>query len=100
MPYAQFMMAYQLGGAAFAHGIMEGKDFIQGQLPVCAFFASTCAIQILHGNIDSLPVVLGVHGLLLTMGFGTGYAIFALGAGRGTTAPLNPTRWRKQRGSD
>lgn len=101
VPYAQFLMAFQLGGAAFTHSVIEGKSFLSGQIPVCVFFASTVAIQLLHGNIDSPPIVLGLHGLLFALGFGSGYVIFALGAGRSQLAAgrsISPVKWRKQRG--
>jgi hypothetical protein len=98
VPYSQFLMAFQLGGASFTHAVIEGKSFLQSQIPGAIFFASTVALQILHGSIKELPLVLGLHGVLASAGFGTGYVIFALGAGKFTKAPLSPVKWRKQRG--
>ena len=98
VPYAQLLMAFQLGGVAFTHGVIEGKSFLAGQIPTTIFFSSTVGIQLLHGSIKELPIVLGVHGVCVAAGFGMGYIIFALGAGKHTKAPLSPVKWRKQRG--
>ena len=99
VPYAQFMLSLQLGGAVFTHTVIEGKS-ITRQVPPSLFFSTTIAIQHLTGKIGPLPLVLCIHSALAAIGFASGYIIFALGAGRDSKASLleSPVKWRKSRG--
>lgn len=98
MPIAQLLMAFQLGGVAFTHGIVEGKSFMQGQIPTCVFFLSSVALQVSAGTL-SLPQTLAAHGAMVTLGFFTGYAVVAMGSGGAAkAAALSPVKWRKKRG--
>ena len=95
---AQVMMAFQLGGAAFTHGVVEGKSFLQGQIPIVAFFSTTVAVQTLNGKL-MLPQALLTHTVALACGFATGYAIVAMGKGGPKAAQaLSPVKWRNKRG--
>ena len=58
VPYSQFMMALQLGGAAFAHVVAEKKGFTPAALGApCFFLSTTIAIQTLHGSLGLMPSI-------------------------------------------
>ena len=95
---AQLMMAFQLGGVAFTHGVVEGKSFLASQLPTCVFFSTSVGVQVLNGKLG-LAETMVAHTALLGAGFVAGYAIVALGKGGPSAAmQMSPVKWRKRRG--
>lgn len=97
---AQGMMAFQLGGAAFAHTIAEkpdGKPLLAKNAPVAMFFCTTVAIKALSG--ESILTTVLLHAALAAAGFASGYAILAMGPG-GAAEAMSPVKWKKKRGFD
>lgn len=95
VPIAQLMMAFQLGGAAFTHAVVEGKGFaFSAQAPVLVFFSTTLTIQALGGAMP-LPAVVASHACVAAIGYASGYVILALGPGGLDHAEaLSPVKWR------
>ncbi len=99
-PLAQGLFAFQLGGAAFTHTIVEKK--IVGIIPVLVFFSSSVIVHSLHrGGAMAWPLVFAGHAVLAAVGFATGYLVVAMGDGGRKAAgalPLSPVKWSKKRG--
>ena len=75
---AQLMMAFQLGGAAYVHIIVERKPLAAG---VCVFFSIlTCLALIIDGTFSPTTSV-ALLSLCSTSGFVAGYSVSALGRG-------------------
>ena len=95
IPLAQWMMAMQLGGAAFTHAVAEGKGFgpaAQGG-PIM-FFNTTLGIQYLYGALPWHLIVMSHLGAGV-VGFALGYVVLALGPGGAShAAALSPVKWR------
>ena len=77
VPLAQYMFAFQLGGAAFTHVVAEKRGALGTVFPG-VFLAISVAVQTLHGADPYTAAVL--HCVLAALGFSSGYIIVALGA--------------------
>ena len=96
VPIAQYLFAFQLGGAIFAHAIIEKK--LPSCVPCAVFFANGLAVHVLHGSAMSLPMVVVSHTLLAILGFLMGFVIVGLGSGAKKAVALSPVKFRKARG--
>lgn len=82
--YAQLMMAFELGGAMFTHGVLENRP--AGMLPPLVFLVTTVGVQTLDGHLtSSLILILILHSCCTVAGFFTGFLIAAAEAKRRKT---------------
>ena len=79
-PFAQGLMAFQLGGVVYTHRVAEakacGKPGAIGAAVV--FSAVTATAQVQHGALGVLATI-GLHAVLGALGFATGHFLSSLG---------------------
>eukprot|EP00457_Paulinella_chromatophora_P014153 gb/GEZN01014539.1/.p1 GENE.gb/GEZN01014539.1/~~gb/GEZN01014539.1/.p1 ORF type:complete len:191 (+),score=28.31 gb/GEZN01014539.1/:78-575(+) len=76
---SQLMMAYQMGGVAYTHGIAEGNEKgVGGQVPALVFLGMAVGLTVLQGDLDLTTSVVACTSSW-ALGFLTGFAISALG---------------------